>query len=357
MMKTDCLIIARQKLAEKLNPYQPPVSNPLSVSPWVAMSALQKAIRRGRNEIAQRAAATLLAESPERLWRRCGGIAFEDIGVANTETVALVTAALAGKRFRATLGGEWKVASFIVKEMVQATKCRAADDLLLSAQLHPTYTPLRQTLNLKTQEELETIAVCDPSLPVKALATWYATGIFRPTTNMRFRKGSPASVFAAMKEADMPFTEIAQEGYRKVGEILCPFVSLLLSPESQEAKSFEDDTFLSEVSISDVPGWAYDTYTREGRTVYQAFLQGDTQTAQWIQEYVPQGRRVSFLGTIIFRIEGGLVRSRLKWPIGEELRRQVDMECNGPHCADASEIMSLARADIDTLNEVRCHVL
>jgi hypothetical protein len=54
-----------------------------------AMSALQKAIRRGQDGLAQRAAATLLSTSPERLWRRCGCIAFEDIGVADLDTVTV----------------------------------------------------------------------------------------------------------------------------------------------------------------------------------------------------------------------------------------------------------------------------
>ncbi len=356
-MITDCLIAARQKLAEKLDPYQPPVSSPLPVSPWVAMSALQKAIRRGRKDLAQRAAATLLADSPDRLWRRCGGIAFEDIGVADLKTVALVTAALAGKRFRATLGGEWKVASFIVAQMAQAVKCRAADDLLLTAQLHPAYATLRQVFPLRTQDELEAIAVHGAALPVKALAVWFATGIFGPTINLRFRKGSPSSVFASMKDADLPFVDIAQEGYRKAGEILCPFVSLLLSLESSEDTNIKNDAFPPEISINGVPGWAYDIYTREGRAVYQAFLQRDSRTAQWIQEYVPQRQRISFLGTIIFRIEGGLVRSRLRWSTGDELRQLVDLGCNGPHCADASEILALARSDINELNEIRVHVL
>ena len=52
------------------------------------MSLLQKAIRRGHEELALRAAATLLRISPERLWRRCGCIAFEDVGVADLDTVA-----------------------------------------------------------------------------------------------------------------------------------------------------------------------------------------------------------------------------------------------------------------------------
>jgi replication-associated recombination protein RarA len=97
MNKANVLSIARQQLSDAICQDQSPICDPLKVSPWIAMSCLQKAIRRGHEHLALRAAATLLHVSPERLWRRCGCIAFEDIGVANLDTVAIVTAALAGK--------------------------------------------------------------------------------------------------------------------------------------------------------------------------------------------------------------------------------------------------------------------
>jgi replication-associated recombination protein RarA len=118
-MNADALTIARYQLREAVFGFRTTECRSLDVSPWVAMSLLQKAIRRGHEDLAQRAAGTLLLTSPERLWRRLGCIAFEDIGVADFETVSLVTAALAGKRFRATCGGEWPVASFIM--------CKTAD--------------------------------------------------------------------------------------------------------------------------------------------------------------------------------------------------------------------------------------
>jgi replication-associated recombination protein RarA len=111
MNKPDVLSIARQQLSEALCQDQPPFCDPLKVSPWIAMSLLQKAIRRGEERLALRAASTLLHVSPERLWRRCGCIAFEDVGVADLDTVAVVTAALSGKRCRENLGGDWHVAS------------------------------------------------------------------------------------------------------------------------------------------------------------------------------------------------------------------------------------------------------
>ena len=356
-MDPDALTTARQQLVEAMTGFVPTNPTLLDISPWVAMSALQKAIRRGDNQLAQCAAATLIAVSPERLWRRCGGIVFEDVGVADLETVTLVTAALGGKRFRATLGGEWRVASFIVTQMVKAVKCRAADDLLLAAQFHPGYQEVRQDFPPMSTAELTAIATSALPLPIRALATWYGTGIYRPGPQLRYRKGNPKAVFNSLREAGVPFTEIAQEGYRKVGEVLCPFVALLCPLKKQATSTIEIDPYPPEIKVRNVPGWVYDIYTREGRNVYQAFVQGDTPTAQWIRQYVPQRQRISFLGTVIFRIEGGLVDQRLRWSIGDELRRLVDFECNGPHCLDATEILSLAYADIGKLNEVRGHVL
>jgi hypothetical protein len=57
-----------------------------------------------------------------------------------------------------------------------------------------------------------------------------------------------------------------------------------------------------------------------------------------------------------FRVEGGLVTNRMRWPLADELRRQCDVECSGPDCPDASEILDLMRDDIPLLNEARTAV-
>ena len=61
----------RRAVARHGMPQQP---NPVPASPWLAMSLLQKAIRRGQEGLALRAAATLLKDPSERLWRRLGCI-------------------------------------------------------------------------------------------------------------------------------------------------------------------------------------------------------------------------------------------------------------------------------------------
>src|SRR5450759_2460457 len=185
MNKPNILSIARQQLCDAISNFQTTTCDPLQVSPWIAMSALQKAIRRGQDGLAQRAAATLLSTSPERLWRRCGCIAFEDIGVADLDMVVIVTAALAGKRFRTSLGGGWRVASFIVARMVHAPKCRGADDLLMTAELHPAFAEARRELAAMSTQELLALMIGGEPLPVRALASWFAIGTDqRPSSHL-----------------------------------------------------------------------------------------------------------------------------------------------------------------------------
>src|SRR5829696_8478838 len=116
MNGSDILAFTRDQLSEAVAQQDTPrpIPHPLPISPWVAMSLLQKAIRRREENFALQAAATLLQDAPDRLWRRLGCIAFEDVGVADLNVVFLTTAALAGKTFRARLGGEWAVAAFLV---------------------------------------------------------------------------------------------------------------------------------------------------------------------------------------------------------------------------------------------------
>lgn len=349
----------RQQLADEIFAYREPLPTPLKVSPWLAMSLLQKAIRRGETETAQRAAATLLLIAPDRLWRRCGAAAFEEIGVADLQTVSLATAALAGTRYRATIGGEWKVASFIVDRMANAPKCRSADDLLLTADSHPIYQRARVDVAAKATAELIRIASGEAALPVRALATWYAVGVHpRQTKHLSARAGEPTALFDGLCEAGLPHTavEIAREGFRKIGEPLCPFVALLCPLAGSETPASQDDVMPPQNMVGDIPGWAYDMYVREGRVALEALLRSDCETARWVRDHVRPGQRANFLGTVVFRVEGGLVRQRSRWPTGEELRRLVDIECHGPSCPDATEILQLMRNDIGLLNEERSYV-
>ncbi|TPI63947.1 hypothetical protein FJ417_03325 [Mesorhizobium sp. B3-1-7] len=355
----ETLSILRHELAQQLLHHEPPVSDPLDISPWLAMALLQKAIRRGHGQFALQAAATLIRQSHDGFWRRCAVIAFEDIGVADLNTVSLAVAALAGKTFRSKVGGEWAVGSFVVECLVKARKCRSADDLLMLAERHPAYEHLRLGLTYGTIPELLAFVRSNAPLPKRALALWYALGTDRcPSPQLRSRKGLPQTVFDDFCETGHPHTlvEVAREGFRRTGQVLCPLVVLLASLKPVQPTLIGDDDFPAETLCGSVPSWALDRYSREGRRALQGLLRRDCQTTRWVRRRVPPSQQVNFLGEILFAVEGGCLRNHYRWPLADDLRRSWEIECQGPFCLDATEIISLVRADIPLLNEERQHV-
>lgn len=84
----EILHLVRNDLRRAVAQHGTPLNiRPLDASPWVAMSTMRMAIRRGRKDLAVGAAATLLRDALERLWRRLGCITYEDIGLGSLDVV------------------------------------------------------------------------------------------------------------------------------------------------------------------------------------------------------------------------------------------------------------------------------
>ena len=70
-----------------------PSPEPIVADPWIVSSLLQKSVRRGEIEIAQRASLTLFRSRGSAIWRRFLVIAFEDVGIGSIEAVTMTVAA------------------------------------------------------------------------------------------------------------------------------------------------------------------------------------------------------------------------------------------------------------------------
>jgi hypothetical protein len=114
-----------------------------------------------------------------------------------------------------------------VIRLAEATKCRASDDLLLAVQSHPDLEDARLAFAFRSTEDLIRIATGADPLPIRALATWYAIGTDRrPSPGLSSRQGEADAVFNALRQTRIPaaVVETACEGFRRTGEVLCPFV-------------------------------------------------------------------------------------------------------------------------------------
>src|SRR5271166_2951582 len=184
------------------------------------------------------------------------------------------------------------------------------------------------------------VATGQRSVHVRALALWYAVGTDRRRSGLASRRGGPRLVFDYLCEAGWPHSvvEVAREGFGRTGEMLCSLVALL-SCGPPQATRIESDELPPETMIGDMLSWALDVYSRERRAALARFLETDAPAARRVRGSIRPARRVSFLAHIVFRVEGGLVVNRMRWPLADELRRQADVECPGPDCPDATEIL------------------
>ena len=351
----------QQQLAEEIEQWQadPPAITPLVISPWIAMSLMQKAIRRGDEGFALGATASLLHTAPDKLWRRLTVTVFEDIGIADIDIIGLTVAAAARKAWRKQLGGEWVVASYLVTRMCHSIKCRAADDLSYCAEEHPNLEQHRLNLTFRPLPELLKRIICANDVGEQALALWYAVGTHRFNSDkLRERRGEPNMVFDYLSDQGVPDTlvEICRAGFRKTGEILCPMLIPIWQRSQDCRTTTRPDDLPADELIQGIPCWTFDTHTREGKHALARFMKTDCETARWIRGNVSGYRRTRFLADLLFRVEGGLVDRRLRWPLGDQLKTTCDFDILGVTTEQAKEASQLLRKDLPILNRERGHV-
>jgi hypothetical protein len=338
----------------------PPLPKPINTTPWIAMSFMQKAIRRGNGPAALMGAATLLRDAPERLWRRIGCIAFEDIGVADIECLGLVTATLAGKVDRRKLGGEWAVASLIVERMADTAKNRSADDLLMTISGLPSLVEERETFATLSDQRLQQIALGCSDLHKRGLALWYLMGTKRcPSPNLPHRQGNVELAFEVLAEHGVSpsMVQIARQGFRKTGEMLAPFAALLTLVNGIRGDAARNDRIPHKRLVGGVPSYALDTYTREGKQSFAGFLKTNAGTVEWMKANLPENGRNAFVGELVFRVEGGCLNNRWAGPAADGLRKIYELGCLGLSQDQAADVLSLMRNDMALLNDCRANVM
>jgi hypothetical protein len=328
------------------------------------MSLLQKAIRRGETAWALSAASTLLVNDPDRLWRRLGCIAFEDIGLADIATLGLIAAALAGKRIRADLGGEWAVASWLTERLALAAKSRASDDLLMATQAHPSLTGQHEALSALSHDRLRRAILGDGSILERATAMIYLAGTeARAIPAFRPRRGEPALAFHVADElgACPTIIAISREGYRRTREALCLLLPLINAEPSDDipafTPTFTDDPLPIEAMAGSVPGWALDAYTREGKAALRRFLGTQAGLAIWMRRHLPAGERLPLIARVVFHVEGGQLINRHRTALSDALRRINVEEASGLPPEAMREAMALMQADLPILNVLRTEIM
>jgi hypothetical protein len=319
---------------------------PPPMSPWMAASLLQKAIRRGDVQRTQLAVSSLLASDPARFWRRLAIIAFEDIGLANLPLVGQVTIAQRGKTFRRGFGGEARVAIGLATDLARSPKNRASDDLLCVLTDHPMIPRLTQKLAAMSDGQL---------LDVVAGCTDFATRCVAAQQFAIDCNSALHKVAAMLTDASGVCPSVAWlvvNGWTRTRTML-PLLVGLLTQQNGLKQTNPDDQLPDEVEIAGIPGWALDMFTREGKAAIRRLMAGDSDVARYARGTFPYAGRTRLLGEAVFRVESGMLRNRQDGPLGQALRCQMERECLGIDPGQADMLLGLMKTAIPDLNNCR----
>jgi hypothetical protein len=357
--KNKMLEQARGALAQCLEAHPSGSLAALPVDPWVAASGLQKGIRRGDAAVALGCAATLLRARPDRLWRRLVVIAIEDVGIADLELAREVVAVSGQKAWRREQGGDERIARHVIERLCWSAKERSCDDLIAIADLDPYFRRERCELAFAEADELCRL-VADGSQPLglRGLAAWYRAGTERmPGRQLVPRRGRPEDLFSLYRTLGVSdellwLCEAALGKSRTALPIMLPLIWL----ERKEALRVVECSLPEAPSVRGVPAFAFDGFSRIGRSALSRFLATCSPVRDFIAAHAPDADPSAVVAMLVFHAEGGLVDRRLIWAGSEAITRRgalADIVGRGLPTECAEEGLMLLREHMPRLHEAR----
>jgi hypothetical protein len=329
---------------------------------WIALSSLQKSIRRGAVEPAT-AAAKLLWSEPSRLLDRLLVIGLEDIGVGDPEVLREVIELTTDRAWRRKLPDKGRgVTLGLVERMCTATKSRFADEILAIAQLEPALGAARAELATASTEQLAgCCATCD-DIGVRALASWLLAGTARyPMDGLPRRQGDLAAVWQAARELVVPadWLDLLNRAARRM-----PWPLAVLLPLAYVSKANGKPTQLAQAAPFEtwrgVPLYALDQFTRRGRVAIRRWFAGCRELQEILRAAAPRPAWPKIIRYAVFAVESQVCDRHLMWAEQcDVLRRSILAELTGRGLAAEymDPLLASATVNLPALNERRREVM
>ncbi|MBL1430691.1 MAG: hypothetical protein COA60_004130 [Robiginitomaculum sp.] len=353
----------KERLAEELAVHKPPQQNHQSLPErWIAMSLMQKAIRRSDSNEALRAGLYLLNVDYRILWRRLCVIAWEDISFGDFDLCGMITAASGSKRWRAKVGGEWKVASYLISQLCAAQKNRVTDDIVTLVNHDASLEVIRRELAIASVESLQSIANSHSGLLLqRVIATWYALGTQKFGSDvLHRRKGDVDHFFTCFDTDQCPehVLAICRVALSRSGTILPAFIPLLWNDwmKVTEPLPSNTDNGLQSYSINSIPRYAFDGHTRAGRRYLYWLADQSNDLQQFLQDVVPKADKNALLRELCFKTISALCVDRQAWSVTDSVRLKADQVGYGLTAASISQGMQILRVSMNTYPMTEKHL-
>lgn len=281
---------------------------------WLLVSALHKAVRRGRVPIAVALALEVLNVNASYLWRRLCVVALEDIGFGDPQTCALVLAAASDAAVRQSLGPR-RVLTLLVTMLACAVKDRTLCDLV-------------NIENAKLGREL------------------YVNK--RPFQN-------------EVSATDMPFLAkyMALKGSEMMRDPLYWAVPIQWQMMQGQKISVQVNELVEDELINGVPASGYDQLNAVGKRAIGYFCKA-CEPVRMILEKHPIADRIAAIGGIIFLVEGSKLDRQLDFPgmmSVYEAAQVSDLHHIGCMTVEEQqELVKTVEENIPALNQARVRV-
>lgn len=275
---------------------------------WLTTSALQKCIRRGHGDLAERYARSSVRINADHSFRRLAIIALEDVGLGDLRLVATTLAILGNKQRRRSLGEE-RLAAFLAVQMSSAVKCRLACEMLSLVEYEKEAAKIAERLTDLDPVAVSNIMRCEGfGSTTQLVSLWLLHG----TDRLRSRRLAPLAgqgyqgLLRVLNEQRTPliFHYIVRMGLSRCRDsLVIPYAV---------TGTFADQNPLMQVIRSDIPrpelmgsypSFAYDMHTRIGRQVIREVA------LRFDEELRSMG--VRNVANLVFALEGGLLNERV----------------------------------------------
>jgi hypothetical protein len=297
------------------------IVEPIRCDRWIASSCLQKAIRRGRIELAVSAALTLYAHDRQSLWRRLIVIAVEDVGVGCTNSIEKSIRLCSNYSLRSARGGDLKAIFEVCGLLARAPKDRSADHAISISRNALRLEDVRERIgSLSLEERLDVVA--EPTLPLeeRQIAAWYASGVeWRP--ERRVGSGDPPGLVRIWQRLNITtaLIEAVQLGVKRSREPIMIMLPLLSAASEGEPDELATPEIGETRIVRSIPTFALDGHTRLGRAAIDRFGRENETVSRLLAETVPDYRARDTLRLAVFHADSALVSMKKVWMVGNHL--------------------------------------
>lgn len=327
---------------------------------YLAMSLLQKSVRRSDLKLAWRAGRYLLQENPSLLWRRLAVMAIEDLGVADPSVVMKIMLVCSDSKLRNTLGGPVQSAFCAIKLLAEAPKDRSTDDLFELLIRDPDIMEMRADLAETSGAQLQrTLNPNTDNVVRMALAILSVAGEIEPNV-YQARKITPW-IDAIVRLPDNSVSpcdkQVALLALRKTRLLLAPMIAALAPFRPQDLRS-TDDSLLSERFVEGLPTWALSQHTRVGLDGFRKYVSRSGRFKVLLSEAATgEVSKSKVIGGLVFRLDCGKLSNRMDWSIGFDLEARATRLGWGILDEGVPEALEILKDEWELLNDCRCEAL